>query len=434
MKHHPTAVAWAMSAVFALVAGPLAGLLAGPLAGQRKKKPKYPPGYWKTDPYTKNEKALMQKAGYLSFGPFTWGDDHDTNAIVRMFSESRFLFVETAHFRIASTLPAYKVPRRKKLERKLLKAELTTLKELFPDLKPNRLTLDPWLRLHLFARRLEDLYADFSKKLGVTDKDFPQESRGRLVATKKTPGKYMGQGPYLGMRGKLLIMLMQKGGNLTRYAARAKGGIKTSGGHKPQRHYFVETGSMFFGTACECANGGLFNDHALRCHVVFNMVQSLIDGYKEFYFVLPVWVREGVSHWYLRNIDPTEHCFTGLKDRSNTKRYDPKWDVKIRQRLKHKDFTPAAKVTKYMAFEDLTFGDHMAIWSRIDYLMSLGDEKFAKFMDIMKNRIPVEAGQIPTARDVLAQQDRALQQAYGFDWATLDGQWQVYVRKTYPSK
>ncbi len=35
---------------------------------------------------------------------------------------------------------------------------------------------------------------------------------------------------------------------------------------------------------------------------------------------------------------------------------------------------------------------------------------------------------------ILAQQDRALRQAYGLDCATWDDEWQAYVRKTYPSK
>jgi len=229
-------------------------------------------------------------------------------------------------------------------------------------------------------------------------------------------------------------LLMIKGGNLNRYAARALGGFTASGEPDPQRTYFTKTGSLFFGTACECGSKSLYNDHALHCHVVFNTIQSLVDGYKDFFFSVPVWTREGLSHWYLRNIDPKEHCFTGIKGRSNKERYDPKWAVKIKKRVKYDDFTPAAKVMQYMKFEELTFGDHMAVWSRIDFLQSLGTKKFARFMGELKAMIPVEAGKIPSEAAVIAQQEAGLRVAYGFDYAGFDAAWKTFVLKTYPNR
>lgn len=96
---------------------------------QKRKAPNYKAGYWKTDPYTKNDKAVMKKLGYKSFGPFPWGDDHSSADIAKMFPDRKLLFVETAHFRIVSSLPAYAMPRGAKLEKKILKADLTELKK-----------------------------------------------------------------------------------------------------------------------------------------------------------------------------------------------------------------------------------------------------------------------------------------------------------------
>ena len=87
-----------------------------------------------------------------------------------------------------------------------------------------------------------------------------------------------------------------------------------------------------------------------------------------------------------------------------------------------------------MAFDDLTFGDHLASWSRIDFLFSLGDAKFAHFMSIMKTKIPVAAGKIPDTKQVLAQQLEALEEAYGFDPAAFDTAWKGFVLATYPNK
>lgn len=406
--------------------------------GTAQRKSSFKKEYWEKDPYSENDPAALERAGYVSFGPFPWGDDHGSTDIEAMFPETEMLFVETAHFKIGSSLPAYKVSNTNALERKLLGEELARLKEIFPSIKPRRLDLDPWLRLHLFAMRLEETYADFQKRLDVTDADFPATGGRRTVASPAPRGKaeakdarYMGQGPYLGMRGKFLVLLMHKGGNLSRYAAKARGGMVATDSVEPQRYNFTEVGSLFFGTCCEAAEGSLFNDHAMRCHVIFNIVQSMIDGYKDYYFALPVWLREGTSHWYVRRIDPKEHCFTGMKDRTNKQRYDPDWDEKIYKRLRFDDFTPAEQLMKLMSFDDLTFGDHMAAWSRVDFLFSLPPEKFAHWMDLLKNPIPCPAGQAPTNEQILARQEEAMQTALDFDYAGFDAAWKKWAVATY---
>ncbi len=424
----------------------LCSLLALLALAPAQRTTKFKRNYWVKDPYTQNDPAVMKKAGYVTYGPFSWGDDHDTSDIQKMLPHLKILFVETAHFKIGSALGTYKLPKgrdkKRALEKKILKEELERLKKIMPKVRPAAKTLDPWLRLHLYAQRLEETYAEFCTRIQVKDEDFPKTASKRIsrVGAKKpldkqTPeGKYMGQGPYLGMRGKFVVLLMSKGGDLNRYVARAKSGSKVSGAPMPQRHYFTKAGSLFFGTACQCAEGGLYNDHALHCHVIFNTVQSLVDGYKSFFFSLPVWNREGLSHWFLLRIDPTEYCFTGIKGRSNKQRYGSKWNVRIKKRLKHNDFTPASMLMKYMKFEELTFGDHMAIWSRMDFLQTLGPEKFAKYMGAIKDKIEVASGMQPTDEVIHARQEKALKVAFGFDYAGFDAAWKAYVLKTYPSK
>ena len=48
---------------------------------------------WRQDPYTKADPAAMKKAGYTSFGPFTWGDDHDSRLIHKMLTHARILWI-----------------------------------------------------------------------------------------------------------------------------------------------------------------------------------------------------------------------------------------------------------------------------------------------------------------------------------------------------
>ena len=96
-------------------------LLAGGVEAQRGGKKK---DAWRQDPYTKNDPAAMAKAGYVSFGPFTWGDDHDTLQIEHILGdEVKLRWIETAHFKIGSSLPEYSVPRDEKEERKRQRKE-----------------------------------------------------------------------------------------------------------------------------------------------------------------------------------------------------------------------------------------------------------------------------------------------------------------------
>jgi hypothetical protein len=50
------------------------------------------------------------------------------------------------------------------------------------------------MRLHLYAQRLEDLYAAFEKSFGLAPADFPDPDE-----RKPSEGPKLGVGPYLGM-------------------------------------------------------------------------------------------------------------------------------------------------------------------------------------------------------------------------------------------
>lgn len=414
-----------------LLATSVCALLAD-ASGQRKRS-KYDAAYYATDPYTGGEEAKMKAAGYVSFGPFPWGDDHSTADIQKMFPELKMLFVETAHFKIALDLPPYKYPRRQKVETRLLEAELETLRGRFPTLKKRLRELDPWLRLHLVALRLEQTWTSFQKLLDVEDSDFPADQGRRQIAHK--PGqRYMGQGPFLGMRGKILIMVTTKGSKLARYVARAKGGVTASSDPQPVRHYFEERGSLFFGTCCEVGKNSIYNDHNMRCHLLFIAIHSMVDGYKEFYFELPVWLREGLANWHVIQVDPGKYNFTGMKGRSNKERYGEKWAQRMRKRVGFEDFTPAAELFQFTSFDQLSFGDHLAAWSRIDFLLAQDRKKFARFMDLLKNPIPVDPGKTPSPTKVQERQLAALKEAYGYTPAALDSAWTAWVKKTYPRR
>jgi len=151
-----------------LCAAAVLGASLEDVSAQRRKKDD---DAWKKDPYTEADPDRMAAAGYVSFGPFAWGDNHDTARIEHVLGDGvKLLWVETAHFKIGSSLPPYKIPH-DKTERRKLRDELERLDAKLPAVKPRTRTLDRWLRLHLFAQRLEDTYADFCERIDVKPED-----------------------------------------------------------------------------------------------------------------------------------------------------------------------------------------------------------------------------------------------------------------------
>ena len=375
------------------------------------------------DPYTKHDDEAIERAGYVALGPrpLTFGDDHDTRAIDELLAPTRILWAETAHFKVGTALNAYPLGRDER-ERKKLQEEFERLAQKLPNLKPKSVRqLDPWLRLHLTAQRLEDLYQDFLQRIGKADSDFPTGSG-------QTPGgRYFGEGPYLGQPGKFLVLVLTKKSDLGRYFGRY---LKTST-DTPRSANFSGCGSLLFATALESAGASLQSDSALHGHLAFSVAKNLVDGYQFFAFLPPIWWKEGLAHWYGRRVDPRFDNFTGLSGLPNPNR-EWDWAPKVRGRVKFGHFIEADKVMRLQDYTQLTFADHMALWSRVDFLMSQGDARVALFMERLKAR--PEATAVLSAEDVQRQQEAALREAYGYDAAAFDEAWTRWVLETYPAK
>ncbi len=119
------------------------------------------------DPYTKGKREALDRLGYVSLGPFPWADGHTSEDLRETLGGVSVIFIETEHFRIASSLRAC-VRSNDSAEKKLLKAEFARFKKRLGKFKPGK-ELDPWLRAHLYAQRLEEIYTDFLERFGFVD-------------------------------------------------------------------------------------------------------------------------------------------------------------------------------------------------------------------------------------------------------------------------
>lgn len=403
----------------------LAATLAWPATAQTQDKlPK-----WKLDPYTKNKPEALQKAGYVSYGPFPFGF-HGTGPMTseqvdKHLSYVNILWVETAHFRIGTDLPTYKVPLEPEFKNKI-RAELERLGEKIPNIDPKTRTLPPWLRLHLFAQRCEDLYAEFSRLAGVVDADFPGGSGGVV-----TPGAtYMGQGPYLGMKEKYLLLLVNKEGTFKDYMKHYLGRDSKYG----QRWHFKDIAALIYTVSCDAEEGRLRDDTAMHCDVAFNISQNLLDGFRHYSYDLPVWIREGLGHWFNRKVNPRFNSFDQNEGSTADMKKEWQWEVYCRTKLVQGGgkFAPFSEAFTWRDFGSITFNDHVAVWSRFDFMMSMGQEKWRAFLFEVKGR--VDARWIPDQSDLVGATRQALQKAYGINALEFDEKWAEWVKATYPAQ
>ncbi len=396
-------------------------LLACPLTGAQADGDEEEP--WREDPFTRNEPAALAAAGYERFHPIEFGDRHGSRDVEEVLGDVEMVWIETEHFRIGSTLTSYKV---RNEEKKRIAEELKALAEHLPRVKKNARTLEPWLRAHLYAQRAEQAYAQFQDMLGLQDQDFPTE--------RNTVGErgYLGEGPYLGQPGKFLLLLFEKRSECGRYAKRYTDLDNDTG----IRHTFERQGSLLLGLVAERKHGkdeqAFKSETELACELAFNLTHNLANGFTYYTFSMPVWITEGLAHYNGRQVFEEENNFTFVQELGQDLTVEWDWEPKVHGRVRHDFYPPAEELLSRFDWGTLKFNDQVMLWSRVDYLMSLGPEKFGQLIRRLKQR---ETGSIvPTPEQLLATQAAAIQEIYGFDLAGFDEAWARWVTKTYRSK
>jgi hypothetical protein len=384
---------------------------------------------WRIDPYTKNKPEALSKAGYASFGPFPFGNlgakAVTTDDVEKTLPYLQIHWIETAHFRIGIDLPAWNVPQDPEIKAKLRK-ELERLAEKLPGINTKPRTLDPWLRAHLFAQRCEDIYSEFMQLAMVTDDDFPQKASDIYVPVHN---RAMGMGPYLGMKEKYLLMLFEKEGSFNTY-------MKTYLGrdsHFGQRWHCKDVGCILFTIATECDEGRHKDDTALHGSVAFNVSQNLLDGFRHYSYDMPVWLREGLGHWFERRVSPRFNSFDQNEGSPADMKKEWKWQPYTKNLVTTGGkFAPFPEAYAWRDFGNITFNDHVAIWSRMDFMMQQGPEKWSKFLFEVKGRSSTNG--TADQSDLVGAFREGIQKAYGFSVLQFDEKWAEWVKANYASQ
>lgn len=324
-------------------------LLLSPARAQEDSKPT---DFADIDPYTRGDRAGLDAAGYVSLGPFPWCEGITTDEIARELGID-VLWVETEHFRIASTLAPYKVPS-DKLEKKRLDEELRALERIFPAAKFPTAKLDPWLRLHLYARRIEKVHAEFLAAFGLADDDFGAPS---------ADGPTIAPGPHLGMPMKFTVLLAERRSTFARVVR-----FVTKREPSDPRREWLAGGSLFFGISAETVESwGQESDSALHAQVAANVALNLLNGFRGMTSPVPVWFEYGWSYVASRRVDERYTLHARGTQREGADSW--KWDARVAG-LVSNDFAPSWKdLASETRFEGLSAPDHLVAWSKTTWML-----------------------------------------------------------------
>lgn len=398
-------------------------LLACPPASAQKQEdlPK-----WKVDPYTNNEPEQYKAAGYVSYHRFMVTDELGTTEIMDALGDLEMIWVETEHFKIGSTLGSFKIPA-DKIQKERIAEEIERLRPKFKELPKKVKKLDPWLRVHLYAQRLEEEYDYLQELLGVTDKDFPK------TAGEWVKGKYMGEGPYMGQKNKFIVLLTTKKSTLHRFAQRWCDSNFTP--DSPTAHNFSKAGCLLYGTSPELADGYFHDDARLYANLAFGVAINIVLGYKGYMFDTPLWLKEGIAHHYvIEEVDARYHNFSWIKDQFPNEKKLWKWEPRVRKLVGNEAYMPMETVMSWTSPDDFRIGHHMNLWSRVDYLIKSDRERFASFIGEVKDYFRPPPGGTVTLEMVMERHQKAFQHVYNLTPEQFDQQWSTWVTDNYAKK
>ena len=383
--------------------------LASPADAQRRSKdvPKNDPT---NDPYTEGDPEVWKEIGIVSMGGFDFGESN-TKTIDEQLPMCEILWLETAHFKIGFALGSYKVPQK---EKDKILGELTLLSETLPNLKPKQKTLDPWLRLHLYGQRAEQLYQRFLDLVQVEESVFPDGSKPW-----DTTGTYWGEGPYLGEKSKYEILILPSESAHLTYL-----GDNFGLGNKRTQRWNIVNRQAITVTIHE-KQGSLKTDTAMHAHVAFNLGHNFLDGFKFYAYDSPIWLREGLGHFFEREISPKYNTFDGDEGSvpEMTKKSD--WQSEVVKLVRTGKAPRMAEMIRFNNYGELELDHHFTTWSMVEFLATAHPTKFADLIKGLKG-ITDEQG-YSDGSDLPGKQRDLFKSLFGWTFAQFDEAWAAWV-------
>lgn len=371
------------------------------------------------DPYTKGQPELMKLLGIEAFGPIAWSGTLRSPDVQATLGGVEVIFIESANFRLASTLESYKIGEDRE-DKLWLNAQIAEFKKLFPKHKYGT-KIDPWLRAHLWILRLEKWHADFTSSFGLTYDDFTNlEKRAKR-------GEPMGAGPYLGQKEKFTVLLAQKRSALGRYL-RQYAGVDAEYAYR-----FQHENSYFFGSSFELMEENERGfESAYAAGVAASLTANFVDAMRDSRNVAPEWFRYGLAHAAARRIDPRWNQWSAGGDPLSEDDDSWKWEPRVLGLVKNDAALPWSEMMGWKKLDDIKARDHMIAWSRVEWILDAKKDRARALLLALTRPIDDWGPKRDELR--LAQHAAALSEVFGVDAAALDAEWRAWAAKTYAKK
>jgi len=358
------------------------------------------------DPYTRGEPKLLAKAGYASLGPFLLTPSLRSDKIDEVVGIDRMMWIETDHFAIGCALEEVDFPKDREAKDRT-EQDLAQLRRKLRTIPAKPKKLDRWLRAHLYAHRLEALYADFAERTGY-DPD-----RTDL---------------HLGSPKKFVVLLFGKQSNMVRFFRR----FTDYTGEDPVRWYLKDNSQMILVAAEDAFDGFLSRDETMHCFVVHNAVHNMIDACHDYSYDMPLWFEEGLAHWYVRQVDERYNSVSADKEMGIDYATAWEWPRRVRARMVHDFFPKHDEMLPWGYGQKMTYTDHMFAFSRVDFLIQ---KKKGGIGDYIRGLHGLPIGETGVSHDaVVARQAEVLESVFGLDGPKFDAEWKAWVLRTYPKK
>ena len=361
-------------------------------------------------PYCGGDPARMAAAGIVSHGGFRFAET-DTAGVDDLLSTSDVRWIESAHFEIGIALTPYRPPAD---ERKALEVELAELAAVLPEVPVRPKVIDPWLRVHLYAQRVERVWKRFLELMRVQESAFPSVQKPWVLGT-----PYMGEGPYVGQKGKFELLIVPTVQVQVAFLA-DQFGLRVK---QTQRWNVVETDSMI--VVANVQEGDLRQDPALHGHVAFNLTINMLDAYKHYSYDTPLWLREGLGHFVERELNPRNNSFDSSEGGIAQMTNKEDWVPAVKKMIQADDAPRMAELIGLKSFAEFRLEHHFATWSLTAFLVERHPEGYACLNDRLHGI--KDARGYPDGSNMADKHRAAVQECLGWSYPELDQAWREWA-------
>lgn len=386
-----------------------------PALPQKNKAPRNDPA---NCPWCHGDPEVMEAAGIVSHGGFEFAAPPSTTITVdKHFGGKDIYWIESAHFELGLCLGPHKVGPD---ESKKVRAELTELAKVLPEVDPKIRVLEPFMRTHLYAYRVEKLWARFLELMQVKESDFPD---GQSVWLLGTP--YFGEGPYVGQKGKFELLVLPTASDQVGFLMKQFGLTikRTQRWNVTDLDREKDRGTLIVVT--NVSENELYDDQKIHGHVVFNLSINLLDAFKHYTYDTPKWLLEGLAHFTEREINPRFNTYDASEGSIGVKVNKENWDVEVKQLIAAGKAPRVAELTALKTYGEFELRDHYACWSMTKFMVMTNPKGYACLNAKLHGRKRADGQH--DSEDLLGAQREAFGECLGMSYPQFDEAWRAWA-------